>query len=300
MAKRTRWGLGRSSGLSLIEMAIVISISSLLLTGFLRYYSIQAEKQHFETTKTRMEDLRQALTLYSMTHERLPCPASPPGSSAPSTPAEKDADPCAPDASQPPAGIGVRNADKDQSQQVWIGLVPTRELRLNGDQGRDGWGNEFTYAVSRPLTFPFGMRGNPMPYGTIAVVDENGASVLDKAGSGRYVIVSHGPSGSGAWTAQGSRKPCEPGTLAFENCNGNAAFVAAPFSPKPGPGFFDNIVIYDNQNAGGTIVDRLVVCSAKFGFYIPASPHADQDGCVLPRGICRPYLACMSLTSVVP
>lgn len=116
----------------------------------------------------------------------------------------------------------------------------------------------------------------------------------------RYVIISHGPSGGGAWTQQGGRKPCEPGTLAFENCSGNAAFVAAPFSPKPGPTFFDNIVIYDNQNAGGTIIDRVVVCSAKFGFYIPASPHADQDGCVLPRGICRPYMACMSLTSVVP
>jgi type II secretory pathway pseudopilin PulG len=285
------WCSGRSSGFSLVEIAIVIAIGSLLMIGFLRYYSVQVEKRHFDITKSRMDEVRQALTLYAMTHERLPCPASPEVATEPlATPDGKAADSCAPDVKAPPTGVIVHNPDKGPDQQVWIGLVPTRDLRLDGDDGRDGWGDQFTYAVSRPLTFPLGMRGNPMPYGNITVVDQTGASLLDKPNSGRYVIVSHGPSGGGAWTVQGGRRPCQPGTLAFENCSGDAAFVMAPFSLTPGPTFFDNIVVYDNQNAGGKLVDRILVCSARYGFYIPNSPNADQDGCVVTRCNCMQFL----------
>jgi hypothetical protein len=288
--ERKRRSASASSGVSLVEMAIVIAVGSLLMIGFLRYYSVQVEKRHFDITRSRMDEVRQSLTLYAMTHERLPCPASPAGNAISLAPDGKIADPCAPNVTTPPAGVIVHNLDKGPEQQVWIGLVPTRELRLDGDDGRDGWGDEFTYAVSRPLTLPLGMRGNPMPYGNIPVVDETGASMLDKPNSGRFVIISHGPSGGGAWTAQGGRRPCREGDLSSANCNDNGAFVVAPFSLAPGSTFFDNILIYDNQNAGGKLVDRILVCSARYGFYIPGSPQADQDGCVLTRCNCMQFL----------
>jgi prepilin-type N-terminal cleavage/methylation domain-containing protein len=269
-------------GFTLIEMAIVISICSLLLAGFLRFSTVQMEKHRLETTKNRLENLRLALTLYSATHERLPCPASPPGAKAPAQGRDgKDADACAPDAQKPP-GVVVYSSDphsEDQSLQVWIGVVPIQELRLGGDQGTDGWGNAFTYAVSRRLTFPQGMRGNPLPDGIISVVDENGKNVLDKPDTGRYVIVSHGSSGAGSWTVQGIRRPCLPDTADSRNCNGGSVFVIAPLSLKPGPTFYDDIVIHDDANAGGSLLDRIAACSLQRAFYIPAAPDADQDGC---------------------
>lgn len=224
------------------------------------------------------------LTLYSATYERLPCPASPLEArlSAPSR-NNTTADPCAADVQKPPDGVVAYNSDPgttdDPSSQVWIGVIPTQALRLDSDQGTDGWGNFFTYAVSRGLTLPQGMRGNPLPSGIISVVDENGRNVLDKPNTGRYVIVSHGPSGAGAWNAQGSRKACEPDTADFKNCNGGGVFVIAPFSKKPGPTFYDDVVIHDDTNAGGSLLDRIAVCTVQRAFYVPSSPDADQDGC---------------------
>jgi prepilin-type N-terminal cleavage/methylation domain-containing protein len=273
----------RHCGFSLIELAIVIAIIGLLAGAFLQFYSIQIGKRRFEVTKSRLEDLRVALTLYAATHERLPCPASPMGAMRPALGKDgRDADPCAPDALKPPEGVIAYRSDPlsdDQSLQVWIGIVPTQELRLGHDQEIDGWGNAFTYAVSRRLTVPQAMRGNPLPPGIISVVDEKGRNVLDEPNTGRYVIVSHGPSGAGAWTVQGGQKPCQPGTGDFMNCNGGGVFVIAPFSPKPGPTFYDDILIHDDASAGGSLLDRMAVCNSRRAFYIPAAPDADRDGC---------------------
>jgi hypothetical protein len=123
------------------------------------------------------------------------------------------------------------------------------------------------------------MRGNPLPDGIISVVDDQGRNLLDKQGTGRYVIVSHGSSGAGAWTVQGSRKPCNPDTADSRNCNGGGVFVIAPFSLKPGPTFYDDIVIHDDANAGGSLLDRIAICNVQRAFYVPAAPDADQDGC---------------------
>jgi prepilin-type N-terminal cleavage/methylation domain-containing protein len=273
-----------SRGFSLIELAIVITIIGILLAGFLQFYSVLVQKQRYDLTKQRLREIRTALTVYAITHERLPCPASPSGATVP--PAQDrggaaPADDCAPDA-KPPEDIIVDSSDphsQDQDQQIWIGILPTRALRLDGDQGRDAWGDEFTYAVSRRLTLPQGMRGNPLPTGNISVVDENGRNALDQPDTGRYVVVSHGPTGAGAWTPQGGRKPCQKDTLDAANCNGGTIFVVAPFSTKPGKMFYDDIVIHDDPNSGGNLLDRIAICIAKMAFYLPSDPRADQDGC---------------------
>ena len=277
----------KNRGFTLIEMAIVIAITGLLMSAFLQYYTIQLEKAHYDTTRARMKELRTALTIYSATHERLPCPASPRGMFDDQKRKEfrgddKDIDYCAPDA-EPPEGLvtytgGVQAQDK--SKEVWIGVIPIRELRLSVEQGQDGWGNEFTYAVSRRLSLPHGMNGNPIPLGTITINDENGKNVLDVPHSGRYVIISHGPSGAGAWTQQGGRKPCNAGTEDYENCNDDDTFMMAAFSRKLGPTFFDDIVIHDDPDAGGTLLDHLATCNMKQAFYQPADPRADKDGCL--------------------
>ena len=260
-------------------------ISGILFSSFLQLYSQLQEKQRIETTKTRMEALRVALTDYVVTHDRLPCPASPAGLPA----SANNDDPCAPDA-KPPQGVIAATIGKhvmggNRELEVWIGVVPTRELRLGGDMRRDGWGNDFTYAVSRRLTFPKGMVGNPVPTGIISVVDENGNSVLDKPDTGRYVIISHGPTGDGGWTAQGVRTACPAGTLAGANCKDNGVFVAAPFSRAPGPAYYDHFLIYDGPDAGGSLISRIAACNLKKAFYIPTAAGADEEGCFRDIGL---------------
>jgi prepilin-type N-terminal cleavage/methylation domain-containing protein len=265
------------NGFSLLELSIVLTIIGILLSGSLQVCFSLQEKKQYDVTKQRLGDIRTALALYAATHGNLPCPASPAGNYS--------ADDCT-QGTDPMPGVERYNIDPphlptDGKDDVWTGLIPMKELRLDNEQIQDGWGNEFTYAVSRRLTLPNGMRGNPLPLGIISVVDENGGNVLDKPDTGRYVVVSHGPLGAGAWTQQGGRKPCDETTLEGRNCLGQNVFVMAPVSRQQGAGFYDNIVIHDDQNAGGQLLELLATCSAKEAFYEPVNQYADQDGCIL-------------------
>ena len=269
----------RKRGFSLIELSIVMIISGILLSGFLQFYSATQRAKRYDITKQRLRDIRTALTYYVITHGNLPCPASPSG--------DYSADKCA-SGTDPMPGVERYNINPthmatDARDEVWIGILPMKELRFDREQIQDGWGNEFTYGVSRRLALPNGMKSNPLPLGIISVVDENGNSVLDQPGTSRYVIVSHGPTGTGAWIPGGGRKPCTEDTLDGKNCLGLNVFVVAPVSTQPGKNFYDDIVIHDDLNAGGPLIDLLTICSAKEGFYNPSNPYADRDGCILSR-----------------
>jgi prepilin-type N-terminal cleavage/methylation domain-containing protein len=268
----------RKKGFSLIELSIVLAISGILMSGSLMFYSATQQKKQYDTTKQRLSDIRTALTFYVITHGNLPCPASPSG--------DYSADQCL-HGTDPISGVARYSIDTpshlptDGRDDVWTGIIPMKELRFDSEQIQDGWGHEFTYAVSRRLTFPNGMKGNPLPLGIISVIDENGKSVLDKPDTGRYVIVSHGSTGAGAWIPHGGRKPCTENTLDGKNCLGLNVFVVAPVSKQSGKNFYDDIVIHDDQNAGGPLLELLAICNAKEGFYSPLNPYADQDGCIL-------------------
>jgi prepilin-type N-terminal cleavage/methylation domain-containing protein len=271
------------SGFSLIEMAIVIAITGLLLAAFLQFYSIQVEASRLEITRRRLDDLRTALTIYVAAHDRLPCPGSPVSTGSKKQESDAPADACAANA-EPGEGM-MASGDKGGADEVWTGIIPVRDLRLSDEQATDGWGNLFSYAVARKLTLPDGMKGNPAPPGVLDVVDAAGNNLLDASGTGRYVIVSHGRSGKGAWTPGGGRRPCESEEKDGENCNGDATFVISAYSLKTGESFFDDIAIHDDADVRGTLLDRIIVCNAKKAFYDPATPMADKDGCVRQEGV---------------
>lgn len=283
MTERRRMStLKPRAGFTLIELAIVLTIVGLLLAAFLRFYEIIDQKRRIETTREHLQELRTSLIYYVLTHNRLPCPAS----ALKTTGSDKEEDSCAPDATGPPEGVSSHSivlegrAERDAALDIWTGVVPARDLQLDPLLAQDGWGNLFSYAVSRNLTLPGGMHGNPVPAGHISVVDENGANLLEKPATGRYIIISHGPSGGGAWTRDGKQRPCPEGTLAAKNCGNEGAFVMAPFSTAPGEGFFDNIAIHDDVNAGGTLLDHIAACTRKLMFFEPGQPTADREGCV--------------------
>jgi prepilin-type N-terminal cleavage/methylation domain-containing protein len=278
-------------GFSLIELAIVLTIVGLVAGAFLQFYAILDQRQRIEKTKDHLAALRTSLIFYVLAQNRLPCPASP-LKTPESEPAAGSGtgtrtDACAPDKTAPPPGITsvavdvLGRPERGPDLEIWSGLVPVRELHIDPELATDGWGDPFTYAVSRGLTMPDAMRGNPIPTGHISVVDENGNNLLPQPGTGRYVIVSHGPSGGGAWGRDGGgRRPCPEGTLAARNCGDTGTYVIAPFATAPGARFFDNIVIDDDQNAGGTLLDRMAICTRKLMFYGPGQSKADRDGCI--------------------
>jgi prepilin-type N-terminal cleavage/methylation domain-containing protein len=63
-------------GFSLVEMAIVLAIVALLLTGLLPTLSSQIEQQRRNETRKQIAEIQQALTGYAIINGRLPCPTT--------------------------------------------------------------------------------------------------------------------------------------------------------------------------------------------------------------------------------
>lgn len=263
-------------GFSLVELAIVMAISGLLLTGLLRLYALEADKERMRATRERLQELRTALNVYAATHGRLPCPASPSG---------KSADDCAPGAAPPP-GVAVFTPPKAGPETaVWTGAIPAEALGIPVAETVDGWRNKFTYAVAVKLAAPEALNVHPPPHGHIAVIDAKGENLLDAPETGRYVIISHGRGGRGAWTQGGNRIPCDRRALDGLNCDGDNVFVLADYAPGQGPGHYDDLVIHDQLDTGGYMLGRLATCNARQAFYAPDDPAADAEGCAASKNV---------------
>lgn len=260
-------------GFSLIALAIGIAVAGLLLAAYLHVWRVEIEKHKMEVTRQHMRVIHVALTRYAAQHATLPCPEDP----APRT--ERDEDKgknnCAPATlKQPPTG----------DNGVWTGVAPLQALHLNEENALDGWGNKITYAVTRTLTHERSLQGSRPRYGILRVVNAQGLNVLTIDGSARYVLISHGPSGAGAWSSQGVRRPCPEGALDSQNCDGDNFFVKSAFSLAPGASFYDDVLVSDDFKDRSKL-EQLAWCNTRQAYYAPADRVADKDGCVLRTGI---------------
>jgi type II secretory pathway pseudopilin PulG len=69
-------GPSRSAGFSLIELAMVLFIISLVVGGLLVPLSTQLEARQRNDTQARLEEIREALIGYALINGRLPCPTN--------------------------------------------------------------------------------------------------------------------------------------------------------------------------------------------------------------------------------
>lgn len=122
----------RHRGFTLIEIAVVIVVLSLLLAMIAGIATAMLGQQRREATRQRLAGVETALALFVSQHQRLPCPAN--GSLASN---HADAGKENPD---PPNGTCGSNQDN--------GVVPWRALGLAEQDITDGWGNRLTYRVA--------------------------------------------------------------------------------------------------------------------------------------------------------
>jgi len=121
--------LNRSSGFSLIEMAIVLVIIGLLLGGILVPLSSQNELKRVRATEQQLQEITDALIGFAALNGRLPCPASNTsnGQAAPNT--------------------------ATTSCTTEHGFLPARTLGLDGqfnsaNQATDAWNNPIRYSLT--------------------------------------------------------------------------------------------------------------------------------------------------------
>lgn len=177
--------INRIQGFSLVELAIVLVIVSVLIGSFIGTIGSRIENTRRADTEAQLELINDAITGYASTFGRIPCPA--------------EADSAGLEA---PAGGGTCDAGH--------GFIPGLTLGLRGAYNEDNllldsWGNPIRYSVTTANGDAFtetpgaagsgdGMRGNGMAAlsPNLIVCDERSTSTIDCAG-GSNVIVSNAP-----------------------------------------------------------------------------------------------------------
>jgi len=211
-----------NSGFTLVEMAMVLFIVTLLLAGLVPTITAQLEQQRTNQTRKQMSEIKEALIGYALINGRLPCAAT---ASIPSGSTN--------------AGIALMSGNVCTNN---TGVVPWATL---GVSETDAWGNRFTYRVSpvfadaislNTLGYDTGYNcsssntctppSNP-PFSSFALCSCGDYFVLAASPSGVTVaanvpaiIISHGKNGAGAYTQFGVKLPQGSNADEIDNSNG--------------------------------------------------------------------------------
>ncbi len=201
---------GRSTGFSLVELAIVLVIFTLLAGGLMMTLSTQQEIQRLSEVRRQLADIREALLGYVAANGYLPLAADP---------------------EQP---SGTEGAGLSKPGQI-TGVLPWATLGL---PETDPWGQRFTYKVSSDfsaLPTPPALAGFTLTNkGNITVRDQSGTIIADDLPA---IVISHGRNGLGGYNRDGQQRPGATGHEK-ENTHGSSGF----FSHEQGPDFDDEVI----------------------------------------------------------
>ena len=252
-----------NAGFTLVEFAIVMIISGLLLVMGLQTYHIYSQKRRLDLTFERLDQSSTAVANSFGVESRYFCPADPQLSPAdPLYGVEKCPDPAVTAVGSCDGGVcrgaGGRVGGLG-NDAVLIGAVPFKtiiekyqqrlkaaldnytanptpqnklvldevsrlQLSLGAQSMLDGWSNKITYVVTETMTSTSTFEDRA---GTVRIVDEgNNNSSRDGV---HFTVISHGVNGYGAYNPDGFIPyPC-PGAavspLESENCNNDGVII---------------------------------------------------------------------------
>jgi prepilin-type N-terminal cleavage/methylation domain-containing protein len=125
-------------GFTLIEMAIVLAISGVMLGAAIMMFVPYLEYSQMKNTRDKEEIIAFAVAQFAQTYGRLPCPADPnPGAVPFGSPRNSG-----------PDGDDLVSQNCGSNESDYVGMVPFRALGLSEKDILDGYNNYFTYAVS--------------------------------------------------------------------------------------------------------------------------------------------------------
>jgi type II secretory pathway pseudopilin PulG len=215
----------KSSGFSLIELSILVTIVSIIAIGMMEWFTppIEDEIKKQQVTEERMRNIRHAIQAFYARNERIPCAAD-------ITLAETN------------AAFGVEDCTATFTgvpPAPQAGAIPYRTLGIGIENTVDGWNRRFTYAVSGddcPRHGTAANRCNDAVNGRQFFRSENRlftatrktrlVVVAPRVRDNRfnvtmpnvlYVVVSHGPNGGCAYLPNGNEMPCLPAFEGYAN-----------------------------------------------------------------------------------
>lgn len=233
-------------GFSLIELAIVLLIVTLLLGGLLVPLTAQIDQQRSKETQKTLAELKEVLIGFAIVNGRLPCPAS-----STSTGLES------------PVGGGT-------CTNFFNGFVPAATLGMSPVNAQgfllDGWNNPIRYAVSNAtigLATNAFTTFNGMKTATInSLVGANllyictSASVITATSCGTATkLADNAPALVFSLGKNGNAVGA--GSDEAANANGDKVFVSHDQSPVGATnGEFDDIVTWLSS---GILINRMIV-----------------------------------------
>lgn len=259
----------KSSGFSLVELAITLAIIALIMVFFLGAGSVFIEVRKVEATRTKLKAIDIALAGFVAINGRLPCPAG--GNLT--------------DGRE----LGGTGGCTDDQQR---GVVPWATLGLSEADVLDSWFNRITYRVgsnlwiagamdmtacdtagtgsgtgstinlicqspcsstnlancTSPTTFLQQGKGLTLQDGFGVVLMNASASPTEGAA---YVLISHGKNGAGAYSQGGTTliSTSGAGSAEVQNANNVAVrispdyYVDKEINETAGTGYFDDLVL---------------------------------------------------------
>lgn len=215
-------------GFTLIELAMVLFILSLLLASFLAPLAARVEQKERENTQIQLDEIETVIYGYVLQNNNLPCP----------------------DCSDNLGGCAAATADDGQSDQTVPGTCDTAEGNLPwsdlGVKGTDEWDNIFRYRVD--TEYADATDGTPLQAGcaglsatlniSFSLCSDGDITVRDSAGGATVameipaIIVSHGKNFSDN----------APSADETENINADTIFVDKVYSSAAGNEFDDMLL----------------------------------------------------------
>lgn len=256
-----------SRGFTLIEMAIVLIIITILVGGLAMPLAAQIQARRIAETKKTLDDAREAIVGFAMARTTPYtctcnydgignlntsssscilsgpnwCPAIGQPSQSFTANYTRPYLPC-PDTNGD--GIEERTANSGNSCSAANGWLPWVTL---GVASQDGWGNRLRYSVDT-LMYSNKLVGMPNPTGSstnLKRVCTSNTCTLVHADNLPVVILSHGPNGWGARNINGNTLKAPTSADELENTDSNANFVShLPTQAGSASGEFDDLVVW--------------------------------------------------------
>mgnify|MGYP000001611324 CR=1 FL=1 len=209
------------AGFTLLELAVVLAVLGVLLTGLLGPLQQLRTHQRQQDARAALAAIRQTLLGFAMSHGRLPCPANP-----------------ALAASDAQAGLAQPDTGAPCARQV--GVLPWKTLGL---VSMDPWGRRYTYAVAgrysqtiTQLAYPQASSASELAEAAWYVHLSPTPTPPAVAQQWRVaaLVLSHGANGHGGWSDQGVQLPPAAGSAGEQlNAVGNTRTLGSNAAPNP-------------------------------------------------------------------
>ena len=237
---------GAEAGFTLIELSVVIAISSIILIGILQVYMVYTAQ--YERTRARdiVVGANEAIgDFFGEGNGRYPCPADP---ALPLTDVNAGVENCGltsvSGARQTDGTLGL--TPRPALDPVLVGGLPFKTLGVAQSDTVDPWGGKLLYAVSKAQTVKATFHDN---FGAIRVETEAGQSLTEAQGSVHYVVFSTGKNRLGAYLGSGKRpKACGSGLAESKNCAMGSTYVQGLLNLSDTSGYFDDMLMYTSRS----------------------------------------------------